>query len=223
MITPIVCRWKATVEDAKRQAEYSLWQTQAKAFSQNLIRAYEEKLSEQRETLARQALQIKHQQQDNGLMEEKIKQALVRGVCALNRHTLTVFQPGPLSEVAVKECESHGHTHDQKHINSVGQIDNGVQIPSEGNTMRVNSLSQPLYRRDQGKSGEVDYSEALGACLLPSVPHPASHYHDTPSKATNNPNRRSSSGRGGHDENNPHNPNLMPTPRRNTPLRTPRV
>lgn len=133
-------------------------------------------------------------------MEERIKQAIVRGVCALNRHTLTVFQPPSLEDSnKVPECSSHGFSGLHQHSEAgLGSADNSVLLRSQ---------SQPVFHRQprndpasnsthfsparlaktttttpeiQGSSSQVSYSAALAACLLPSVPHPASHYHSSP-------------------------------------------
>jgi len=97
--------WHSMARATKRKSDEEYWRDQVKQTTANLIADYEKNLSELRHQLAQAEDVIRYHHEDQSMMEEKLKQAFIRGVCALNREALSVFTTP--AEVAEANIRSH--------------------------------------------------------------------------------------------------------------------
>jgi hypothetical protein len=95
--------WRRMASQTRRTMNERFFANQLKATTGKIIASYEANLANLRAQVAEYELKFRHQKQDADLMEEKLKQALVRGVCALNRATLNVFNDrAPIDTAAAR-------------------------------------------------------------------------------------------------------------------------
>ncbi len=91
VLTSVLSAWRSVARSSKRVADERYWRNQVQQTTTNLISDYEKNLGELRHQLAQAEDVIRYHHEDQSMMEEKLKQAFIRGVCALNREALSVF------------------------------------------------------------------------------------------------------------------------------------
>lgn len=103
MLLKVISSWRSQARASKRVADEAYWRGQIQETTAQLIQDYEKNLSELRHQLAQAEDVIRYHHEDQTMVEEKLKQAFIRGVCALNREALSVFtSPGEVAEANIR-------------------------------------------------------------------------------------------------------------------------
>ena len=88
----IMSSWRSIATANRRVQEEEYWKQQVKDVSTQVVLHYEKATAELRKRLSSTELQLKFEKQDNAVVEEKLRQAFLRGVSALNREAFSLFR-----------------------------------------------------------------------------------------------------------------------------------
>lgn len=91
MMAQVLSSWRTVARAERKKKETMLWKKQMKDITTKLVNKYEKSLADLRSELAATLLQIRHKNEDQTFVEEKMKQAFMRGICALNREAMVLF------------------------------------------------------------------------------------------------------------------------------------
>ena len=118
VLAQVLSSWRSVARASKRAADERYWRDQVQQTTSNLIADYEKNLSELRHQLAQAEDVIRYHHEDQVAAEEKLRQAFIRGVCALNREAVSVFttpsvalQPGESAPHARSDDDSRWISH----------------------------------------------------------------------------------------------------------------
>lgn len=104
VLLQVLSSWRSVARAGKRASDEKYWRNEVQQTTTNLIADYEKNLSELRHQLAQAEDVIRYHHEDQSMMEEKLKQAFIRGVCALNREAVSVFTTPSVF------ADAHSHT-----------------------------------------------------------------------------------------------------------------
>jgi chromosome segregation ATPase len=138
--TKIFTAWRTAAMEKRRKTDELFWQSSMKEMSHKLVDSYENALTQMRSHLDRLEKEVKTVREDGNILEEKMKQAFMRGVCALNREAMAVFT-----------------TSDYKsHVSAKSAAEPNGTLRSHGDLGM--SLGKPLYTPEE-------LSSAMASCV----------------------------------------------------------
>ena len=117
ILNGVFAAWRSRTAAAKRVSTELYWRSQMSQLSNQLVSDYEHSIRELRQQLAKAHEVIQFHADDQLNMESKLKQAFMRGVCAINREAMSVFgaeaHPDATKSLDVRESNIHVNWSDQ--------------------------------------------------------------------------------------------------------------
>jgi centrosomal protein POC5 len=159
-LTRIFSAWRTAAVVKQKRTEEQFWKDQTRAISKRIINSYEQELHTLRQELATAKLEKKHTQEDGAVLEEQMKQAFMRGVCALNREAMAVFSQ-----------QNSDHS-DSGNSNNNKENDPLTTQDPNGKSGIGPALGKPLYTPEE-------LANAMSACLHTYRSYGEGNVHNT--------------------------------------------
>ena len=105
----VFSQWRSTARQQRRETDVQHWQQQLTLARDTAVREKQEEVRRLKEEMSALLLTIRMHESDKADAEERMRQAFVRGVCALNKEAMSVFgasleqQPQPAHPATGKE------------------------------------------------------------------------------------------------------------------------
>ena len=107
----IFAQWRSNARQQRREADVQHWQQQLTLARETAVREKGEEVRRLKEEMSALLLTVRMHESDKADAEERMRQAFVRGVCALNKEAMSVFgasldqQPPPHTAAAASGKE----------------------------------------------------------------------------------------------------------------------